>query len=149
MEISRLKLKKEAPWPVPPYFLCHWVQIFNLLFRLVVSDWNFSLFFCVSLSFQAPLPSPGPSYLQPTLPLRPTCSLSDRAPTFLSNSTLHSKTSLTLFLLCSIIHFPSVVSSAMSHHPSVIIKCHLNIFLSSWRWNLHLCFLATESEISW
>ncbi|XP_030285135.1 SLAIN motif-containing protein 1a [Sparus aurata] len=38
----------------------------------------------------APLPSPGPSYLQPTLPLRPTCSLSDRAPTFLSNSTLHN-----------------------------------------------------------
>ncbi|XP_070694610.1 SLAIN motif-containing protein 1a [Pempheris klunzingeri] len=38
----------------------------------------------------APSPSSGPSFLQPTLPLRPSCSLSDRAPTFLSNSTLHN-----------------------------------------------------------
>ncbi|XP_051260577.1 SLAIN motif-containing protein 1a isoform X2 [Dicentrarchus labrax] len=39
---------------------------------------------------QAPLPSSGQSFLQPTLPLRPSCSFSDRAPTFLSNSTLHN-----------------------------------------------------------
>uniref|UniRef100_A0A3Q1DI43 SLAIN motif family, member 1a n=1 Tax=Amphiprion ocellaris TaxID=80972 RepID=A0A3Q1DI43_AMPOC len=39
---------------------------------------------------QAPLPSSGQSFLQPTLPLRASCSLSDRAPTFLSNSTLHN-----------------------------------------------------------
>ncbi|XP_035532394.1 SLAIN motif-containing protein 1a [Morone saxatilis] len=38
----------------------------------------------------APLPSSGQSFLQPTLPLRPSCSFSDRAPTFLSNSTLHN-----------------------------------------------------------
>ncbi|XP_023125892.2 SLAIN motif-containing protein 1a [Amphiprion ocellaris] len=38
----------------------------------------------------APLPSSGQSFLQPTLPLRASCSLSDRAPTFLSNSTLHN-----------------------------------------------------------
>ncbi|KAM4559436.1 SLAIN motif-containing protein 1a [Odontesthes bonariensis] len=37
----------------------------------------------------APLSSSGQSFLQPTLPLRAGCSLSDRAPTFLSNSTLH------------------------------------------------------------
>ncbi|XP_019112902.1 SLAIN motif-containing protein 1a isoform X2 [Larimichthys crocea] len=39
---------------------------------------------------QAPLPSSGQSFVQPTLPLRPSCSFSDRAPTFLSNSTLHN-----------------------------------------------------------
>ncbi|XP_051815119.1 SLAIN motif-containing protein 1a isoform X2 [Acanthochromis polyacanthus] len=39
---------------------------------------------------QAPLPSSGQSFLQPTLPLRASCSLSDRAPTFLSNSSLHN-----------------------------------------------------------
>lgn len=44
--------------------------------------------------------------------------------------------------------FLSVVLSAVIHRPSVIIKCHLNVSLSSCRWNLHLCFLATESEIS-
>ncbi|XP_071335002.1 SLAIN motif-containing protein 1a [Trachinotus anak] len=38
----------------------------------------------------APLPSSGQSFLQPSLPLRASCSLSDRAPTFLSNSTLHN-----------------------------------------------------------
>ncbi|XP_038577165.1 SLAIN motif-containing protein 1a isoform X2 [Micropterus salmoides] len=38
----------------------------------------------------AALPSSGQSFLQPTLPLRASCSLSDRAPTFLSNSTLHN-----------------------------------------------------------
>ncbi|XP_049904724.1 SLAIN motif-containing protein 1a isoform X3 [Epinephelus moara] len=38
----------------------------------------------------APLPSPAQSFLQPTLPLRASCSLSDRAPTFLSNSALHN-----------------------------------------------------------
>ncbi|KAM7407126.1 hypothetical protein PAMA_003045 [Pampus argenteus] len=38
----------------------------------------------------APLPSSGQSLLQSTLPLRTSCSLSDRAPTFLSNSTLHN-----------------------------------------------------------
>ncbi|XP_070832643.1 SLAIN motif-containing protein 1a [Chaetodon trifascialis] len=38
----------------------------------------------------APLPPSGPSFLQSTLPLRPSCSLSDRAPTFLSNSALHN-----------------------------------------------------------
>uniref|UniRef100_A0A3Q1EP70 SLAIN motif family, member 1a n=1 Tax=Acanthochromis polyacanthus TaxID=80966 RepID=A0A3Q1EP70_9TELE len=38
----------------------------------------------------APLPSSGQSFLQPTLPLRASCSLSDRAPTFLSNSSLHN-----------------------------------------------------------
>ncbi|XP_019112901.1 SLAIN motif-containing protein 1a isoform X1 [Larimichthys crocea] len=38
----------------------------------------------------APLPSSGQSFVQPTLPLRPSCSFSDRAPTFLSNSTLHN-----------------------------------------------------------
>ncbi|XP_008279928.1 SLAIN motif-containing protein 1a [Stegastes partitus] len=38
----------------------------------------------------APLPSSGQSFLQPTLPLRASCSLTDRAPTFLSNSTLHN-----------------------------------------------------------
>ncbi|XP_068602518.1 SLAIN motif-containing protein 1a [Brachionichthys hirsutus] len=35
--------------------------------------------------------SPGQRFLQPTLPPRPSRSLGDRAPTFLSNSTLHSK----------------------------------------------------------
>ncbi|KAG7238846.1 hypothetical protein INR49_030390 [Caranx melampygus] len=39
---------------------------------------------------QAPLPSPGQSLLQTSLPLRTSCSLNDRAPTFLSNSTLHN-----------------------------------------------------------
>ncbi|XP_047456049.1 SLAIN motif-containing protein 1a isoform X2 [Mugil cephalus] len=39
---------------------------------------------------QAPLPSSGQSFLQPSLPLRASCTLSDRAPTFLSNPTLHS-----------------------------------------------------------
>ncbi|KAM3607178.1 uncharacterized protein V6R79_002947 [Siganus canaliculatus] len=39
---------------------------------------------------QAVLPSSGQSLLQPTLPLRPSTVLSDRAPTFLSNSTLHN-----------------------------------------------------------
>ncbi|XP_039861728.1 SLAIN motif-containing protein 1a isoform X2 [Simochromis diagramma] len=39
---------------------------------------------------QAPLPSSGQSYLQPSLPLRASCSLADRTPTFLSNSTLHN-----------------------------------------------------------
>ncbi|XP_068185802.1 SLAIN motif-containing protein 1a isoform X2 [Antennarius striatus] len=34
--------------------------------------------------------SPGQSFLQSTLPPRPSCGLSDRAPTFLSNSSLHS-----------------------------------------------------------
>ncbi|XP_023286403.1 SLAIN motif-containing protein 1 isoform X3 [Seriola lalandi dorsalis] len=38
----------------------------------------------------APLPSSGQSFLQPSLPLRASCSLGDRAPTFLSNSTLHN-----------------------------------------------------------
>ncbi|XP_069388769.1 SLAIN motif-containing protein 1a isoform X3 [Paralichthys olivaceus] len=38
----------------------------------------------------APLPSPAQSYLQPSIPLRTSCSLSDRAPTFLSNSSLHN-----------------------------------------------------------
>ncbi|XP_034549985.1 SLAIN motif-containing protein 1a [Notolabrus celidotus] len=38
----------------------------------------------------APLLSPSPSYIQPSLPLRSSCSLIDRAPTFLSNSTLHN-----------------------------------------------------------
>ncbi|CAI5655543.1 SLAIN motif-containing protein 1a isoform X1 [Oreochromis niloticus] len=38
----------------------------------------------------APLPSSGQSYLQPSLPLRASCSLADRTPTFLSNSTLHN-----------------------------------------------------------
>ncbi|XP_047456050.1 SLAIN motif-containing protein 1a isoform X3 [Mugil cephalus] len=38
----------------------------------------------------APLPSSGQSFLQPSLPLRASCTLSDRAPTFLSNPTLHS-----------------------------------------------------------
>ncbi|KAM9347235.1 SLAIN motif-containing protein 1a [Symphorus nematophorus] len=38
----------------------------------------------------APLSSSGQSFLPPTLPLRPSCSLGDRAPTFLSNSTLHN-----------------------------------------------------------
>uniref|UniRef100_A0A3B4TYW9 SLAIN motif family, member 1a n=2 Tax=Seriola dumerili TaxID=41447 RepID=A0A3B4TYW9_SERDU len=38
----------------------------------------------------APLPSTGQSFLQPSLPLRASCSLGDRAPTFLSNSTLHN-----------------------------------------------------------
>uniref|UniRef100_UPI0037E88C7C SLAIN motif-containing protein 1a n=1 Tax=Semicossyphus pulcher TaxID=241346 RepID=UPI0037E88C7C len=38
----------------------------------------------------APLLSPSPSFLPPTLPLRPSCSLGDRAPTFLSNSALHN-----------------------------------------------------------
>ncbi|KAM3607179.1 uncharacterized protein V6R79_002947 [Siganus canaliculatus] len=38
----------------------------------------------------AVLPSSGQSLLQPTLPLRPSTVLSDRAPTFLSNSTLHN-----------------------------------------------------------
>ncbi|XP_018558309.1 LOW QUALITY PROTEIN: SLAIN motif-containing protein 1a [Lates calcarifer] len=38
----------------------------------------------------APLPSPGQSFLQPSVPLRASCSLSDRAPTFLSNSTLNN-----------------------------------------------------------
>ncbi|KAM9710338.1 SLAIN motif-containing protein 1a isoform 2-T2 [Menidia menidia] len=38
----------------------------------------------------APLSSSGQSFLQPTLPLRASCSLSDRAPTFLSNSSLHN-----------------------------------------------------------
>ncbi|XP_035460718.2 SLAIN motif-containing protein 1a isoform X2 [Scophthalmus maximus] len=38
----------------------------------------------------APLPSPGPSFLQPSLPRRASCNLSDRAPTFLSNSALHN-----------------------------------------------------------
>ncbi|XP_040004445.1 SLAIN motif-containing protein 1a [Xiphias gladius] len=38
----------------------------------------------------APPPSSGQSFLQPSLPLRASCSLSDRAPTFLSNSTLHN-----------------------------------------------------------
>ncbi|XP_040913506.1 SLAIN motif-containing protein 1a isoform X1 [Toxotes jaculatrix] len=37
-----------------------------------------------------PLPSSGQSFLQPSLPLRASCSLTDRAPTFLSNSTLHN-----------------------------------------------------------
>ncbi|XP_074514879.1 SLAIN motif-containing protein 1a isoform X3 [Sebastes fasciatus] len=38
----------------------------------------------------APLPSSTQSFLQPPLPLRASCSLGDRAPTFLSNSTLHN-----------------------------------------------------------
>ncbi|CAJ1079725.1 SLAIN motif-containing protein 1a [Xyrichtys novacula] len=38
----------------------------------------------------APLPSSSPSYIQPSLPIRTSCSLGDRAPTFLSNSTLHN-----------------------------------------------------------
>ncbi|XP_054643449.1 SLAIN motif-containing protein 1a isoform X2 [Dunckerocampus dactyliophorus] len=35
-------------------------------------------------------PSPGPPLVQSTFPLRTSCSLSDRAPTFLSNSALHN-----------------------------------------------------------
>ncbi len=66
-------------------------------------------FYSVFLSSQAPLPSSSQSYLQPTLPLRASCSLSDRAPTFLSNSALHSKSSLTVCLLCSVIHFCSFI----------------------------------------
>ncbi|XP_040924722.1 SLAIN motif-containing protein 1a isoform X3 [Betta splendens] len=38
----------------------------------------------------APLPSSGQSFLQSTFPLRPSCSLGDRAPTFLSTSALHN-----------------------------------------------------------
>nr|XP_020465197.1 SLAIN motif-containing protein 1 isoform X1 [Monopterus albus] len=38
----------------------------------------------------APLPSSSQPFLQPTFPLRSSCSLSDRAPTFLSNSTLNN-----------------------------------------------------------
>ncbi|XP_041663651.1 SLAIN motif-containing protein 1a [Cheilinus undulatus] len=38
----------------------------------------------------APLLSSSPSFIQPTPPLRTSCSLGDRAPTFLSNSTLHN-----------------------------------------------------------
>ncbi|KAK2905869.1 SLAIN motif-containing protein 1a isoform X1 [Channa argus] len=38
----------------------------------------------------APLLSSGQSFLQSAFPLRPSCSLSDRAPTFLSNSSLHN-----------------------------------------------------------
>ncbi|KAM9850547.1 SLAIN motif-containing protein 1a [Aulostomus maculatus] len=37
-----------------------------------------------------PVPSFGQSFLQPTLPLRASCTLSDRAPTFLSHTTLHN-----------------------------------------------------------
>ncbi|CAN9497567.1 unnamed protein product [Ophioblennius macclurei] len=39
---------------------------------------------------QALLPSPSQTFLQSTPPLRTSCSLTDRAPTFLSNSTLHN-----------------------------------------------------------
>ncbi|XP_028991853.1 SLAIN motif-containing protein 1a isoform X2 [Betta splendens] len=45
--------------------------------------------FCHRLD-QAPLPSSGQSFLQSTFPLRPSCSLGDRAPTFLSTSALHN-----------------------------------------------------------
>ncbi|XP_067372162.1 SLAIN motif-containing protein 1a isoform X2 [Channa argus] len=45
--------------------------------------------FCHRLD-QAPLLSSGQSFLQSAFPLRPSCSLSDRAPTFLSNSSLHN-----------------------------------------------------------
>ncbi|XP_035994985.1 SLAIN motif-containing protein 1a isoform X3 [Fundulus heteroclitus] len=38
---------------------------------------------------RGPLPSSGPSVVQPAPPPRASCSLSDRAPTFLSNSALH------------------------------------------------------------
>ncbi|XP_039673133.1 SLAIN motif-containing protein 1a isoform X2 [Perca fluviatilis] len=38
----------------------------------------------------APLPSSAQSFLQPTLPLRASCSRSDRTATFLSNTTLHN-----------------------------------------------------------
>uniref|UniRef100_A0A146WWA9 SLAIN motif family, member 1a n=1 Tax=Fundulus heteroclitus TaxID=8078 RepID=A0A146WWA9_FUNHE len=38
---------------------------------------------------QGPLPSSGPSVVQPAPPPRASCSLRDRAPTFLSNSALH------------------------------------------------------------
>ncbi|XP_031146998.1 SLAIN motif-containing protein 1a isoform X2 [Sander lucioperca] len=39
---------------------------------------------------QAPLPSSAQPFLQPTLPLRASCSRSDRMATFLSNTTLHN-----------------------------------------------------------
>nr|XP_057939128.1 SLAIN motif-containing protein 1a isoform X4 [Doryrhamphus excisus] len=38
----------------------------------------------------SPSSSPGPPLVQSTLPLRTSCSLNDRAPTFLSNSALHN-----------------------------------------------------------
>uniref|UniRef100_A0A8C5EIH4 SLAIN motif family member 1 n=1 Tax=Gouania willdenowi TaxID=441366 RepID=A0A8C5EIH4_GOUWI len=47
------------------------------------------LTFCHRLD-QAPLLLPAQSFLQPTLPLRGSSSLADRAPSFLSNSTLHN-----------------------------------------------------------
>uniref|UniRef100_A0A3Q3GM21 SLAIN motif family, member 1a n=1 Tax=Labrus bergylta TaxID=56723 RepID=A0A3Q3GM21_9LABR len=39
---------------------------------------------------QAPLLSSSPSFIQPTLPLRASCSFGDRAPTFLSTTTPHT-----------------------------------------------------------
>uniref|UniRef100_A0A3Q1HTJ5 Uncharacterized protein n=1 Tax=Anabas testudineus TaxID=64144 RepID=A0A3Q1HTJ5_ANATE len=56
---------------------------------LVISNLIF-LSLAVFLFFEAPLPSSGQSFLQSTFPLRPSCSLGDRAPAFLSNSTLHN-----------------------------------------------------------
>lgn len=81
---------------------------------LVISNLIF-LSLAVFLFFEAPLPSSGQSFLQSTFPLRPSCSLGDRAPAFLSNSTLHSKSSLWAVI------FISAVSSGASHHWSVMI----------------------------
>lgn len=75
-----------------------------------------SLSSAVFLSFQATVPSSGQPYLQPALPPRPSCSLSDRAPTFLSNSTLHSKDSVTVCSPCFARHIRSCPPAWVTPH---------------------------------
>lgn len=73
------------------------------------------------------LPSPAtlPSSNQPFLQPRPSCSLTDRTPTFLSNSTLHSKMPLALVSLgtSSSLALGSAASSGRSHESFCAFRC--------------------------
>uniref|UniRef100_A0A3Q3IW97 SLAIN motif family, member 1a n=1 Tax=Monopterus albus TaxID=43700 RepID=A0A3Q3IW97_MONAL len=65
---------------------CHRLDQGTVNTSVIESSLSSAAFF----SLQAPLPSSSQPFLQPTFPLRSSCSLSDRAPTFLSNSTLNN-----------------------------------------------------------
>lgn len=72
-----------------------------------------------------PSPATLPSSNQPFLQPRPSCSLTDRTPTFLSNSTLHSKMALALVSLCtsSSLALVSAASSGISHESFCAFRC--------------------------
>lgn len=82
--------------PAHPYFIM-WTEMlwreYSRSIDLHVRSHQYlnPLYLAVFSSLQAGSPLSGQSLLQPTLPLRPSCSFSDRAPTFLSNTSLHSK----------------------------------------------------------